>query len=325
MTTTPSSIENELDIRSLFHILWRGKLWIIGLAVIFAALALVYSYLIKQEWVSVATLTKPSISMLNGYYEKQRLLTSLVSDEGQGSVVANNAVPSDVYQSFLQQLNAYDTKRDFWLQSDYYQQRKEDDKNADAALLSQFIGNIQYTAAKQPAQSDDIQLIAETASDAQHLLMQYISFTAKRSVDELNQELTAHWTEALKLYSAKISQQQLSVEMNYQKQMDVLKQVMAQYDSNTTEQTNNKLLLNEFETVISNNLQLDHTYYQNQAIVQTLSQPVDTAYFQPYRFLRTPDEPVTRSKPRRLFLLILWGGIGAFCGVGVALFRREAP
>lgn len=316
MTTTPSSIENELDIRKLFHILWRGKLWIIGLFVVFAALALTYSYLVKQEWVSVATVTKPSITMLNGYYDKQRTLTSLSSDETKGNVVTN-----DVYQTFLQQLDAYDTKRDFWLQNDYYLQRKENDKKADAALLAQFINNIQRVIAKQPAQTDNIQLVAETAEDAQRLLTQYISFAAKKSVDELNQELMTQWAESFRQYSAKINQQQLSADMNYQKQIDVLKQLMGHDQTNSTD---HQLLLKEFESIVSNNLQLDQSYYQNQVIAKTLSQPLEPMSFQPYRFLRTPDEPVTRSKPRRLFLLILWGGIGAFCGVGVALFRRKS-
>ena len=320
MTNTPSLIENELDIRKLFHILWCGKLWIIGLAVMFAAIALVYSYLIKPEWTSVATIARPSVTMLNGYYEKQRLLTSLAPSSDE---MPTNSVSNDAYQNFLQQLDAYDTKRDFWLQNAYYLTRKEGDKKADAALLYQFIDNIQPILAKQPTQPDNIQLIAETGEEAQQLLMQYIDFAAKRSVTELNQTLAAQWAERLKQYSAKVEQQQLSVEMNQQKQIEMLKQVIGQYQPTSVDLVNNSLLFKELESLISHNLQLDQSYYQNQVIVKTLNQSLQQVSFQPYRFLRTPDEPVTRSKPRRLFLLILWGGIGAFCGVGVVLLRRE--
>lgn len=34
--------ENELDIRGLFRVLWQGKLWIVGIALGFALLALAY-------------------------------------------------------------------------------------------------------------------------------------------------------------------------------------------------------------------------------------------------------------------------------------------
>ncbi|MBN9931505.1 polysaccharide chain length modulation protein, partial [Pantoea agglomerans] len=38
-----------------------------------------------------------------------------------------------------------------------------------------------------------------------------------------------------------------------------------------------------------------------------------------YRYLRTPEEPVSRDSPRRLFMMIMWGAIGALTGAGVAL------
>ena len=44
--------------------------------------------------------------------------------------------------------------------------------------------------------------------------------------------------------------------------------------------------------------------------------------FQTYRYLRTPEEPVSRDSPRRLFMMVMWarsvrGGAGAWCVVRV--------
>ena len=36
--------ENELDIRGLFRTLWAGKLWIIGMGLAFALIALAYTF-----------------------------------------------------------------------------------------------------------------------------------------------------------------------------------------------------------------------------------------------------------------------------------------
>lgn len=36
--------ENELDIRGLFRALWSGKHWIIGFAVLFAVIVLIYIF-----------------------------------------------------------------------------------------------------------------------------------------------------------------------------------------------------------------------------------------------------------------------------------------
>jgi len=37
------SAENELDIRGLFRTLWTGKVWIVGMALAFALVALAYT------------------------------------------------------------------------------------------------------------------------------------------------------------------------------------------------------------------------------------------------------------------------------------------
>ena len=47
--------------------------------------------------------------------------------------------------------------------------------------------------------------------------------------------------------------------------------------------------------------------------------------FQTYRYLRTPEEPVSRDSPRRVFMMIMWGVIGALVGSGVVLVRRPRP
>ena len=50
--------------------------------------------------------------------------------------------------------------------------------------------------------------------------------------------------------------------------------------------------------------------------------PTLNSKFQTYRYLRTPEEPVSRDSPRRLFMMIMWGAVGALVGAGVALARR---
>jgi len=68
----------------------------------------------------------------------------------------------------------------------------------------------------------------------------------------------------------------------------------------------------------------DVDYDRNKAMLATLNVgPVLNANFQTYRYLRTPEEPVKRDSPRRVFLMVMWGVVGAFIGAGVALTRRR--
>ncbi len=45
------SAENELDIRGLFRTLWAGKFWIIGIGLLFALIALAYTFLLVRSGV----------------------------------------------------------------------------------------------------------------------------------------------------------------------------------------------------------------------------------------------------------------------------------
>lgn len=45
------SAENELDIRGLFRTLWAGKVWIVGIALLFALIALAYTFLLDRSGV----------------------------------------------------------------------------------------------------------------------------------------------------------------------------------------------------------------------------------------------------------------------------------
>ena len=71
--------ENELDIRGLFRVLWAGKLWIAGIALGFALLALAYTFFAKQEWSATAITDRPTVNMLGGFYSQQQFLRNRIS------------------------------------------------------------------------------------------------------------------------------------------------------------------------------------------------------------------------------------------------------
>ena len=110
------------------------------------------------------------------------------------AAVDQPSVMDEAYKEFIMQLSAYDTRRDFWLQTDYYKQRQVGNSKIDAALLDEMIDNIQFTAGDVTRNiSDSVKLIAETAADANNLLRQYVAFASQRAASHLNEELTGAW------------------------------------------------------------------------------------------------------------------------------------
>lgn len=341
--TTPAVVENELDIRGLFRVLWRGKPWIIGIAVLFAALAIGISFLVKQQWSATAITDKASINALQGYYTQQQFLRNL---DAQSAVKGDNnpsqaSIADEAYHEFVTQLAAYDTRRDFWLQNVYYKQRQEGSAQADAVLLDELINNIQFIPRDDKKNlNDSIKLTAETAADANQLLRDYVAFASRVAVSHLNEEMQGVWAARSQSLDAQVKRQSAVAQAVYQREINAVTQGLSIADkagitrsqtSTPAEQLPDSDLFLLGKPVLQARLEglqtagpaYDISYDQNRAMLNTLQAgPVVAEQFQTYRYLRTPEEPITRDSPRRAFLLIMWGAIGALVGAGVALARR---
>jgi len=333
-------VDNELDIRGLFRTLWKGKLWIVGMAVLFAAVALIYTFFAKQEWSANAITDRPTVNMLGGYYSQQQFLRNL-DLRANMSPVDQPSVMDEAYKEFVMQLSAYDTRRDFWLQTDYYKQRQVGNSKADAALLDELVDNIQFTAGDIARNtSDSVKLIAETAPDANNLLRQYVAFASQRAASHLNEELTGAWSARTVQMKAQVKRQEAVAKAIYDRKVHSVEQALkiAQQQNIAKSETEvpadelpdsemfmlgRPMLQARLESLQAVGPNYDIDYDQNRAMLSTLNVgPTLDARFQTYRYLRTPEEPVKRDSPRRVFLLIMWGMVGALIGAGVALARR---
>lgn len=339
--TYPDAADNELDIRGLCCTLWRGKLWIIAGGVLFALLAWVYSLLVTPKWSTTAIVDRPTVNMLSGFYSQQQFLNNL--DIRAGSLaVAPPTVMDEAYQEFMMQLFAWDTRRDFWLQSSYYQQRKSGKAGEDAGLLDEMIANIQF----QPADSakninDTVKLIAETATDANTLLRQYVAFANARATTHLNEELTAAWAARSIQLKAQIKRQEAVAKAIYDRQINSIGQALKIAQQQGFEQAKTQtpseqlpdsemfmlgrpMLQARLENLRATGPSYDLEYDQNRAMQATLNVgPTLVKSFQTWRYLRTPEEPVKRDSPRRVLLMIMWGTVGVLLGAGTALVRRS--
>ncbi len=248
----------------------------------------------------------------------------------------------EAYKEFIMQLSAWDTRRDFWLQTDYYQQRKAGNSKVDAALLDELIGNIQFTAGDFARNlNDSVKLIAETAPDANNLLRQYVAFASERAASHLNDELKGAWAARTIQMKAQVKRQEAVAKSIYNRRLQSVQEALkiAQQHNISTSETQvpaeelpdselfmlgRPMLQARLENLQAVGPSFDISYDQNRAMLTTLNVgPSLDPRFQTYRYLRTPEEPVKRDSPRRAFLMIMWGAVGALIGAGVALARRR--
>ncbi|MCL6743422.1 ECA polysaccharide chain length modulation protein [Kosakonia sp. R1.Fl] len=340
---TPSmGTENELDIRGLFRTLWVGKLWIAGIALLFALLALVWTFFATQEWSATAVTDRPTVNMLGGYYSQQQFLRNL-DDKANQTPTDQVSVMDEAYKEFIMQLASWDTRRDFWSQTDYYKQRLVGNSKADAATLDELINNIQYTPGDVVRNlNDNVKLIAETAPDANNLLRQYVAFASQRAASHLNDELKGAWAARTIQMKAQVKRQEEVAKAIFNRRLHSVEQALQiaqQHNISRTEtevppdelpdselfMLGRPMLQARLENLQAVGPQFDLDYDQNRAMLNTLNVgPTLDPRFQTYRYLRTPEEPVKRDSPRRAFLMIMWGIVGALIGSGIALTRRRS-
>ncbi|HCH50961.1 MAG TPA: ECA polysaccharide chain length modulation protein [Proteus sp.] len=337
------SPDNELDIRGLCCTLWSGKIWIIGFALLFAVVALGASYLMQPKWSALAMTEKPTVNNLGSYYSQSQFLRNLDTQINPSTFNSSLSISDEAYQEFITQIAAFDTRREFWLQTDYYKQRKESDEQANAALLDELINNIQFIPAdEKKLVNDQLKLIAETSKEASQLLNEYIAFANKRASTHLNEEVIAAWATRTQSMKALVKRQEMAARAAYQRQINLLEQSMkiAEKQGISQKQTSIAmdelpdsklfmlgvpLLQSQLETLIATGPDFDSDYDQNTAMLATLAVGAKLQdNFQTYRFLRTPEDPVKRDSPRRAFMMVLWGAIGVLVGAGVALTKRKS-
>lgn len=216
--------ENELDIRGLFRTLWAGKLWIIGMGLAFALIALAYTFC--SSGVELTAITdRPTVNMLGIL-----LAAAILRNTDVRSNMASADQPSvmdEAYKEFVMQLASWDTRREFWLQTDYYKQRMVGNSKADAALLDEMINNIQFIPGDfTRAVNDSVKLIAETAPDANNLLRQYVAFASQRAASHLNDELKGAWAARTIQMKAQVKRQEEVAKAIYDRRMNSIEQAL---------------------------------------------------------------------------------------------------
>jgi len=335
-------MENELDIRGLFRTLWAGKFWIVGVALAFALIALAYTFFARQEWGATAITDRPTVNMLGGFYSQQQFLRNL-DVKANLAPVDQPSVMDEAYKEFIMQLASWDTRRDFWLQTDYYKQRMVGNSKADAALLEELINNLQDTPADALRNLiDSVKLTAGTAPDSNNLLRQYIAFASQCAASHLNDELKGAWAARTIQMKAQVKRQEEVANAIFKRRAHSVVQALKVAEQHNISRTETEvppdelpdselfllgrpMLQARLENLQAVGPEFDLDYDQNRAMLNTLNVgPTLDPRFQTYRYLRTPEEPVKRDSPRRAFLMIMWGMVGALIGAGVALTRRRS-
>ncbi|MGL5292911.1 MAG: Wzz/FepE/Etk N-terminal domain-containing protein, partial [Aeromonas sp.] len=178
---------DEIDLRELVLVLWRQKVLILLVTLVFAAAGIGYALLAPQVWSAKGVIEKP----------KKIDMQPLRSLENQAKLVGLTDFPDDktLYDQFINEFNAYDNQREFLSQSVLFKHTVEQDKldpKAQRRWLRKWSQLISAVAVDKKGEIPGVTLQASSSDAAQALAMlnDYIGFIVAKQQSQLVKSLT---------------------------------------------------------------------------------------------------------------------------------------
>ncbi|OOF89587.1 chain length determination protein [Rodentibacter ratti] len=177
VNNTNAANNDEIDLIELIKVLWNKKIWIILSAFVCTLIAGVYAFTAKEQWTSKAEVIAPKITDLGTYFNIRKEYSRIL-----GSEFDANALTGSLFGKFNLLSESLDERRKFFGQSNLYKSLTEGkDEEFARAILADLVTKITVVKPDPKKEPDllgrRISFSAETATNAQDTLQQFISFT----------------------------------------------------------------------------------------------------------------------------------------------------
>ncbi|PKQ83199.1 O-antigen chain length regulator [Aeromonas sobria] len=223
---------DEIDLRELVLVLWRQKLLILSVTLLFAIAGIGYAMTARQVWTSQAIISKPSISQVAALQlavnQIQEIFTENAKVNPQISIDindsanankynSNGAISSEyvfssleqraIYQSFISAFNSMDNKRAFLMQEEIYaaelERIKMSNNHSESAPISSLADAISAKYNDNTSQDITLSYSAETPDIALQRLVKYIAFVQQKQLKIKSAELLSIWENKIKTLTTK--------------------------------------------------------------------------------------------------------------------------
>src|SRR5690606_22044581 len=124
-THTPRPIpshSDEIDLFELAQTLWNGRYALLAFCLAGLVLATVYAFTAKEQWTSVAYVSKPRLEQIGAYLEQRRAMARV---DGNKSV-DTEALTQTLFNGFILQAAAMKTRLEYLAGTDYFKQQLKD-------------------------------------------------------------------------------------------------------------------------------------------------------------------------------------------------------
>lgn len=349
----PYQDNDDIDLVELFRMLWKQKAKIALVTAATTLAAGIYAFTAEEVWTSKAAITAPKASDMGEFYQLaqnlERNAPMIMTADGMQTKTEDAkqlqfaTLQKNVFKEFTDALNSQDERREFVVNSEFYKEKIKGKPERDQKVILKEITekNIQYTAADDvKIFFDTIALSADTSKQSQILLQQYIASVNAKVVKNNEYELALLLNKFRQDLAAEAKALETSAEDMLKLQIKNVSDALAQAkEMNLIETSANlptdisdstmyllgsKALSAKLTSLKASEPTLAKRYFDVQQQLKTLNEIKNSSVTgQAFGFVDMPDEPVTKDKPKRVFILAVGFFLGVILGcIGVLILRN---
>lgn len=334
---------DELDLRELMLVLWRQKVLILLVTIVFAVAGIVYAMTARQVWTSQALISEPSLKQVSSFQLIIDQLKNSLPPELAGTIDVSSLQRQELYRSFIAAFNGMNNKREFLTQQGIFVEEATkagvSDRRGERALMNKLAESIVAKPLDKTSTDTQLSFSADTAEIAQQRLIKYIDFIQKKEVEAKNAELKSVWENRIKSLSTQydsikeatlhgrqenIRKTEYSLRISKAAGVDKPLERMNPSDVFNIDLGSKGLaeklrILKEINDPEVLNEELGKVRLQ----LNTLKDLRLTAVsFDSFKVIDSPEEPFTRDKPKRPLIVVLATLLGGMLGAAIALVRH---
>lgn len=333
----------EIDLRELVIVLWRKKILIIFVTMLFSFVGIGYAVTAREVWTSQALISEPSIEQVNKFQLRIDQLKNSLPTESSVELDFSTLQRTALYQSFVAAFNSMNNKRTFLIEQGIFKKELQKagvtDKRGERALMNKLAGNISAKTFDKIGTDITLSFSAETAELAQEYLLKYIEFVQRKQIEDKNAELRSLLGNRIKALAAQYDNIQADTlqaqQENIRKTQYSLRISRAAGVEKPLERMNNEELFNidlgakglaEKLKILE---EIKSPELLNEDLAKVRSQlnglkalKTTNEKFSSFKMINSPEEPFTRDQPKRSLIVVLATLLGSIVGIGLVLIHH---
>ncbi|AHZ84215.1 ECA polysaccharide chain length modulation protein [Bdellovibrio bacteriovorus] len=349
-----SNRSEEVDINRLFSGLWGRRWLIIGITVLFSSVGIIYSFFAPERWSSQALIGEPTLQQIGALQLKIDLIRSngfelLRNSDSQREYLTKDRMRSgdsqrdfadlektQIFNSFVAAFNGMNNKRAFLIEEGVLAAAGGVDRRSERALLNSLADGI--SARVQDKNSSNVMLTfsAETGQAAQQRLVKYIAFIQRQQIAQKNKELNSIWENQVKVLTVQYENLRRDSVQKHQDQIRRTEYSLRISQAAGLDKPVANLNGQEFFNIelgsrgLAEKLRILKEIKSQDWINQDLSKlrmrlsnlkelSPQEVEFSSFVEIDSPEESISRDRPKRQLIVMLMTITGIMFGVGTAL------